>query len=107
MRILVTAILLGTVSMAIVFAAGMLSGVVRFSTLMTRAVWALSMTSAATFFIMMAFDLFGNKIMEKVTGTPVAPAKVETPAEVETAEETPAADGFQPMDASTLPDAEK
>ncbi|MBQ7704632.1 MAG: hypothetical protein IJT73_04275 [Selenomonadaceae bacterium] len=105
MKVLVTAILLGTVSVIIVFISGLLSGVVRFSTLMIRTIWAFSMTSAATFFLMMLFDFFEEKRMEKLKKEAEEIVKKETPAE--NPEQPQAADGFQPMNAGNLPNVNK
>lgn len=108
MKVLLTALLLGAVSMVIVFCSGVVSGVVRFSTVMVRTVWAFSMTSAATFFLIMLFDYYDEIQTKKLKKDIEEIINEETPAENSQPEsQAQAAEGFQPMNASTLPNVEK
>ena len=107
MKVLLTALLLGAVSMAIVFCSGVFSGVVRFSTVMIRTVWAFSMTSAATFFLIMLFDYYDEIQTKKLKKDVEEIIQEETPAENPQTENQAATEGFQPMNASTLPNVEK
>lgn len=104
MKVLLTALLLGAVSMIIVFFSGLFSGLVRFSTLLIRTVWAFSMTSAATFFLIMLFDYFDEiqtKKLKKEAEQIIQEETLAPNAESQTAED------FQPINASTLPNVEK
>lgn len=100
---LLTALLLGVVSMIIVFVSGLTSGVVGIFTLILRSVFAFAMTSAAIYFLLMVFDYFNetpkNEVEEFATEEI---ATEETPAENV---ETPPTQGFQPMNADNLPKA--
>lgn len=107
MKVLLTALLLGAVSMAIVFCSGVFSGVVRFSTVMVRTVWAFSMTSAATFFLIMLFDYYDEIQTKKLKKDVEEIVNEETSAENPKTETEAAPEGFQPMNASTLPNVEK
>ena len=94
-----TALALGTVSMIIVFIAGMTSGVVRWGTLVLRILFAFCMTSAASYFFMMLFDYYDEMKIKKLKAEAEAleaanapPAEESPPEESETppqAEETP------------------
>lgn len=99
MNFLLTAILLGVISMIIVFVSGLTSGVVGIFTIMLRTVFAFCMTSAAVYFLLMLFDYFNEtpkNELEEITTE-------ETPAEnVETPPQTP---DFKPMNADNLPKA--
>lgn len=63
--IMFTAFLVSTVSVVIVFVAGATSGVVRMSTLITRAVFAFFMTGAASYLVLMIFDWYYERQHKK------------------------------------------
>lgn len=128
MPILLTAFALGAVSMIIVLISGLSSGLVRLGTLSLRAVFAFCMTSAASYFLMMLFDLYEELKQKKLQQAAEAEAlEVSAPVEeaaepVETVEkvdaveapeavvpptEPPPAPAFQPLDASSLPNVGK
>ncbi|MBO4400459.1 MAG: hypothetical protein J5809_01270 [Selenomonadaceae bacterium] len=107
--------------MIIVFIAGMTSGVVRWGTLALRILFAFSMTSAASYFLMMLFDYYDEMKLKKLreaaealeaeNAPPVEEAEtlqsVETPPPVEVSppvEQPPSAPSFQP---STFPSVGK
>lgn len=120
MPILLTALALGTISMIIVFISGMTSGVVRWGTLALRILFAFCMTSAASYFLMMLFDLYDEMKLKKLKAAAEA-LEAETVAQTEEMEAAPPeesespppeknpvpppppAPNFQPMDASNLP----
>lgn len=120
MPILLTALALGTISMIIVFISGMTSGVVRWGTLALRILFAFCMTSAASYFLMMLFDLYDEMKLKKLKAAAEA-LEAETVAQTEEVEAAPPeesespppeknpvpppppAPNFQPMDASNLP----
>lgn len=96
--------------MLIVFIAGISSGVVRMGTLGLRAIFAFAMTSAASYFLMMLWDLYDEKTRPKPE-----PVEEEPPEEVAPVEEVPEVPpqepapppvpNFQPMNANELPKA--
>lgn len=119
MPILLTALALGTISMIIVFISGMASGVVRWSTLALRVLFAFSMTSAASYFFMMLFDYYDEMKLRKLreaaealeaeNAPPVEeaetlsqeesvqpPVEVPPPVQEKPVEQPPPAPGFQP-----------
>lgn len=99
MNFLLTAILLGVVSMIIVFVSGLTSGVVGIFKIILRSCFAFAMTSAAVYFLLMIFDYFNEKPKDEFEEI----ATEEPPAEnVETPPQTP---DFQPMNADNLPKA--
>lgn len=98
MNFLLTALLLGVVSMIIVFVSGLMSGVVGIFTLIIRTAFAFAMTSAAIYFLLMVFDYFNETPKNEVEEI----ATEETPAETV---ETPPTQDFQPMNADNLPKA--
>jgi len=104
---LLTALLLGVVSMIIVFVSGLNSGVVRLSTLAIRTVFAFAMTSAATYFLLMLYDYYEEiqaKKLKKDVEEIVTEEKPQEPA----AEQSPNnAEGFQPMSTENLPNVGK
>ena len=108
MNFLLTALLLGVVSMIIVFVSGFSSGVVRFSTLAIRTVFAFAMTSAATYFLLMLYDYYEEiqaKKLKKDVEEIVTEEKTDTPP---AAEQSPnEAAGFQPMSTENLPNVGK
>lgn len=109
MNFFLTALLLGFVSMIIVFISGLTSGVVGFATLAIRAVFACAMTSAATYFIMMLFDYY-EEMQAKKLKQDVEEIIQETPAEnAENIESPPQqeTETFQPMSAENLPNVGK
>lgn len=93
------ALLLGLGSMVIVFVSGIVSDVVRITTLLGRCALAFCMTSAASYFCIMLFDLIDEKFFK--------PAETDTDTAAELSEDQSAVEGFQPMDVSKLPNAEK
>ena len=119
MKVLLTALLLGVVSMIIVFVAGLTSGVVRLTTLAFRAIFAFAMTSAASYFLMMLYDLYEElkmkkmkKALEEVEKAQNAEnietekeSETEKPATAENQSELPEA--FQPISADNLPNVGK
>ena len=105
-KVLLTALLLGTVSMIIVFCSGLFSGVVRLNTLLIRTIWAFSMTSAASFFLIMLFDYYQEIQEKKLKKEAEEIINGETPAE-NNETETQAAEVFQPINANSLPNVEK
>ena len=104
MNFLLTALLLGVISMIIVFISGLTSGVVGIFTLILRACFAFAMTSAATYFLLMLFDYFEETQTAELKKEVEEILQEETPAET-SEEKTP--EGFQPMNASNLPNVGK
>lgn len=91
---------------------------VRLGTLSLRALFAFCMTSAASYFLMMLFDLYDDmklKEMQKLAAeleaeSPPPPVEEEKPAEAEepvSVPPPPPAPNFQPFDASNLPNVGK
>ncbi len=101
MNFLLTALLLGFISMVIVFVSGWMSGVVGWGTLAIRTGFAFAMTSAAVYFLLMVFDYFNETPQENLIDNLEENPTEETPAE--NAETPP--QGFQPMNADNLPKA--
>ncbi len=91
--------------MVIVFISGIASGVVGIVTLAIRSFFALAMTSAATYFIMMLFDYYDEMQIKKLKKD-VEEIIEETPAEDSTTQPPPA-EGFQPLNANNLPNIGK
>ena len=106
MNFFLTALLLGFISMIIVFVSGWTSGVVGLGTLAIRAVFACAMTSAATYFLMMLFDYY-EEMQAKKLAKDVEEIVEETPAENEESQTPPEPEGFQPMSAENLPNVGK
>ena len=108
MNFLLTALLLGTVSMIIVFVSGISSGVVRLTTLAFRSVFAFAMTSAATYFIMMLYDYY-EEIQTKKLKKEVEETIAEEEISAEpVAEQSPQPEvTFQPINANDLPNVGK
>ena len=121
MKVLLTALLLGVVSMIIVFVAGLTSGVVRLTTLAFRAIFAFAMTSAASYFLMMLYDLYEELKMKKMKKALEEVEKVQNAEDIETEKESeldtekPATEenqseqpeAFQPISADNLPNVGK
>lgn len=105
MNFLLTALLLGVISMIIVFISGLTSGVVGIFTLILRACFAFAMTSAATYFLLMLFDYYEETQTKQLQKESEEITQEETPAE--TSEEQTPPPGFQPMNASNLPNVGK
>lgn len=97
MRILMTALTLGAISMLIVIIGGLTSGLVRLSTLALRALFAFAMASAASYFLMMLFDLYDEYTTKKLKA---AAEPEELPVE-------PAAAEFEPLNGEELPKVER
>ena len=98
------AFIVSAVSVIIVFVAGMTSGVVRTTTLLTRTFYAFFMTGAASYFILMIFDwYYEKKHKEFISG------KVADDAQTDSKEENKAPEnkqeGFKPINANELPKA--
>ena len=106
MNFLLTALLLGVISMIIVFISGLTSGVVGIFTLILRACFAFAMTSAATYFLMMLFDYY-EEMQAKKLAKDVEEIIEEKPAENEESQTPPEPEGFQPMSAENLPNVGK
>ena len=80
--IMFAAFLVSTVSVVIVFVAGMTSGVVRMTTLLTRTLFAFFMTGAASYLALMLFDWYYEKQHKKFMSEFEA-AESESPENVE------------------------
>ena len=108
MNYLITALLLGVVSMMIVFVSGFSSGVVRLTTLAFRSVFAFAMTSAAVYFILMLYDYYEEMQAKKLKKDVEEIISEENPAETAN-EQSPQPEqvSFQPINAENLPNAGK
>lgn len=107
MNYLLTALLLGVVSMIIVFIAGLTSGVVGLGTLAIRTVFAFAMTSAASYFLLMLYDYY-EEIQAKKLKNEVEKIVTEEKSEQNAAEQSPQPENaFQPMNAGNLTSAGK
>ncbi len=107
MNYLLTALLLGVVSMIIVFVSGLTSGVVGLGTLAIRTIFSFAMTSAATYFLLMLYDYY-EEMQEKKLKKDVEKIVTEEPVEENAAEQSPnVAEGFQPMNTENLPNVGK
>lgn len=106
--IMFAAFIVSAVSVIIVFVSGMMSGVVRTTTLLTRTFFAFLMSGAASYLLLMIFDWYYERQHKKFSAAEVA-SKGEQPkaAEVNVNNETaqPAQDGFKPINANELPKA--
>ena len=80
--IMFAAFLVSTVSVVIVFVAGMTSGVVRMTTLLTRTLFAFFMAGAASYLALMIFDWYYEKQHKKFMSE-VEAAESESPENVE------------------------
>ena len=80
--IMFAAFLVSTVSVVIVFVAGMTSGVVRMTTLLTRTLFAFFMAGAASYLALMIFDWYYEKQHKKFMSE-VETAESESPENVE------------------------
>lgn len=85
--IMFTAFVISIISVVIVFVAGIMSGVVRLGTLLMRALLAFFMTGAASYFLLMLFDLYYEKQKHKLDTEKVD--ATSQPAEGKAAEVTP------------------
>ncbi len=107
--IMFTAFLIGTISLIIVFVSGITSGVVRMNTLLMRSVFALFMAGAASYFLLMVFDWYYERLNKKLkaeleqVNTEVK--ETETPAEnaADTAPQNSQQNGFKPLNPNELP----
>lgn len=107
MNYLLTALLLGVVSMIIVTVSGLSSGVVRLTTLAFRSVFAFAMTSAATYFILMLYDYYEEIQAKKLKKDVEEILTEETPAE-KVEEQPPQPEvAFQPINTNNLPNVGK
>lgn len=97
-----TALALGTISMIIVFISGMTSGVVRWGTLALRVLFAFSMTSAASYFLMMLFDYYDEMKLKKLREA----AEAENAPPVEEVETLPLEESEMPPAVEVPPPAE-
>ena len=107
MNFLLTALLLGVVSMIVVFVSGFSSGVVRLTTLALRSVFAFAMTSAATYFLLMLYDYYEEMQAKKLKKDVAEIINEETSAETANEQSPQSEVGFQPMNANNLPNVEK
>lgn len=80
--IMFTAFIVSTVSVVIVFVAGMTSGVVRMTTLLTRTLFAFFMAGAASYLVLMIFDWYYERQHKKFMSE-VSDAESEPPKDVE------------------------
>ena len=80
--IMFAAFLISTVSVVIVFVAGITSGVVRMTTLLTRTLFAFFMAGAASYLALMIFDWYYEKQHKKFLSE-VSDAESETPKDAE------------------------
>ena len=101
-----TALALGTVSMIIVFISGMTSGVVRWGTLALRVLFAFSMTSAASYFLMMLFDYYDEMKLKKLREAAEA-LEVETAPPAEAVETPPQEESETPPAVEVPPPVEQ
>lgn len=107
MNYLLTALLLGVVSMIIVFVAGLTSGVVGLGTLAIRTVFAFAMTSAASYFLLMLYDYY-EEIQAKKLKKDVEKIVAEENPKENAAEQSPQPENvFQPINAGNLPNVGK
>ena len=104
MNYLVTALLLGVVSMITVFVAGFTGGVVGLGTLAIRTVFAFAMTSAATYFLLMLYDYY-EEIQAKKLKKDVEKILTEDNAAEQSPQ--PEENAFQPMGTENLPNVDK
>lgn len=107
MNFLLTALLLGVVSMIVVFVSGFSSGVVRLTTLALRSVFAFAMTSAATYFLLMLYDYYEEMQAKKLKKDVAEIINEETSAETANEQSPHSEVGFKPMNAENLPNVEK
>lgn len=106
-----TAFMISIVSAIIVFVAGLMSGLVRMTTLLMRTFFAVMMSGAASYLILMVFDWYYERTHKKFSAEEVVseegqpkPAEVNINAEgAKTAQ--PAQAGFKPLNAKELPKA--
>ena len=94
--IMFAAFIVSAVSVIIVFVAGMMSGVVRTTTLLTRTFYAFLMSGAASYLLLMIFDWYYERQHKKFSA--------EQPSQDKPAEENKQ-EGFQPINANELPKA--
>ena len=103
--IMFTAFIISVISAVIVFVAGIMSGLVRMTTLLTRTFFAVMMSGAASYLVLMLFDWHYERSHKKFEAQENnAESAQAKPAEVK-AEDKPAQDGFKPMNANELPKA--
>ena len=97
--------------MVIVFISGIASGVVGIVTLAIRCFFALAMTSAATYFLLMLYDYYEEiqaKKLKKDVEKIVTEENIEEKTAGNAAAQSPDnAEGFQPMNAENLPNVGK
>ena len=107
--IMFTAFIISVISAIIVFAAGAMSGVVRMTTLLTRTFFAVMMSGAASYLVLMLFDWYYERSHKKFSAEEnKSESEKEKHAEVnknENAAAQPAQNGFKPMNANELPKA--
>ena len=102
--IMFTAFLISVISAIIVFVAGIMSGVVRMTTLLTRTFFAVMMSGAASYLVLMLFDWHYERNHKKFSAEENAESAQAQPAEVKK-DTQPAQEGFKPMNANELPKA--
>ncbi len=107
MNYLLTALLLGAVSMIIVFVAGLTSNVVGLGTLAIRTVFAFAMTSAASYFLLMLYDYYEEIQAKKLKEDVEKIVKAENAEENVAEQSKQPENAFQPMNAENLPNVGK
>ena len=105
--IMFTAFIISVISAIIVFVAGAMSGVVRMTTLLTRTFFAVMMSGAASYLVLMLFDWYYERSHKKFSAEEITETPQEKPAENKKAATAaqPAPDGFKPINANELPKA--
>ena len=107
--IMFAAFIVSAVSVVIVFVAGMMSGVVRLTTLLTRTFFAFLISGAASYLLLMIFDWYYEKKHKEFSAEPVGKDAKTNAAEVNISAglqaSQPAQEGFKPMNANELPKA--
>lgn len=98
---------IGTISMIIVFVSGLVSGLVRIGTLTLRSLFAFCLASAASYFLIMLFDMYGERQQKEIAeiNKELAEGEESEESEEENSEQTE--EGFKPMNAENLPNAEQ
>ena len=96
--------------MIIVFISGLVSGLVRLGTLTLRSLLAFCLTSAASYFLLMLFEMYEARVKKEIAE--VEAELVEDEESEESNEETANGEqaeqnneGFQPMNPADLPNA--
>ena len=104
MSTILMALSLGAVSMIIVFISGMMSGVVRLTTLSLRSLIAFCVTSAVTYFVMLMFEMYDERRRKEADAVAKELAKDENSEGGEKPADNAQAN-FQPVNPSDYPQA--